>query len=304
MGVLGEAHGAFAITEQQAQQAITDARSHVISGIMANLSSVLAEPEYTGNVETALVHFMGERALTDTAATEPYTSLAERIKGQPDRAVPVIFVYQDRYDEDGQRDGAGQDSTAVTYVARSRGVKFISATSREEGVRIGLSGSTVEDPATGQRAWQPTTTTVTHSRLSLKGLTTTFDGDALRDDEIQLRNQRITDELVLQERHVADGNYGMPSAYRWTDYAIDRLDANSTVSTVLVGWEEIEGVLMEKFGSSTNTTLQEARKIQALFGTPVSPEMAVLEARAPRIAGAIKLAFDFEQSVGKLTAEA
>lgn len=285
MGVLVEGRTVIAEAEQRRRQALDQGRDQALRAIIGNLASTLAEPEFTGDVETALVHYMGEEAFEDDVATERYTDLATRIEAQRGRSarIPVVFINQ-KHDVLGDPYGG---YTAFLKV-RGGGIHFKSTKTREEDVKM--------------HAFTKTTAGVTHSSLGLLATTITFNGDVLKADKPLQVKPEVANEFVLSESHVADGIYGkgMPGDYAFSDYGTERFYGEPTI---LVGWGEIEEAFVGSLASRpASLSLQEALKMKAFFDDTGELETAMKQ--APRLAAVIEAATAFQNSVGNLATDA
>ncbi len=269
MGVIGEGKEAIAQAGAQAEQLAADGKSKAIQEIMDGLSDTLAEPTYTGDVETALIHHMGEEAFHDDEVTGRYTELVEPAGKEAEktdgRAVPVLMVYKEHPDSDVK--------TTVFIRVPEGNVQFTSKVEEEEGVRMhAFTGRMVKNEETDEEEWEPTTATVTHRLLSLEASASTFIGDLLESDEPISVKEDAVHGLVLSESHVAEGGYGsgMPSDYAFRNHSINRLGGdidsmNDEDPVILAGWEEIDNAIVQRLKSGGEPSMEEIERVQKFF---------------------------------------
>lgn len=308
-GVLGETRGVIEGAQGSAAQAAADASTEAVKAAMANLSGVLDQPEYVGDVETALVHHWGEGAFTDPD-TQAYTDLAARIEAEAAkdrrRGVPVLFVYRDAF-YDGE---ATAPHTVLVRVPRGGDVKFRSAVEVEEGVAMhAFTGSWVENPETKEKEWQPTTADVTHRSLSLVGEASVLDGDVLEPGaSVRLHKGKggsYAQGMELSKSETASGGHGggIPNGYGYTNLNVDRLnpDFGDADIKIAVGWGEIEEALLQRIrttGAGLDNTagmVSEAMAVERFFRDAAEEPVSD---RAPEIAKILAAAHDFQQAAG------
>jgi hypothetical protein len=278
MGILGEGRSAVAEIESSQREAFADARTGALSAIMGNLSATLSKPVFEGDVETALVHYMGEEAFEDEVATRRYTELAARIAAQPDERVPVLFIHQD-HDQDG--DPIGGVETTMLIVSREN-LRFKSETTVEKAVKMHALTSKTAD--------------VTHKRLSIQAGTMTFDGDLLNTNSRLSETPETGIEFALSESHVADDERGggMPSDFAFSDYGMERFYGNPTV---LVGWNEIEAAVIKGLASQGNGP-QGAIRLKEFFAA--TGQIPVLKEGAPLISMLVEAAGNMHTALGNV----
>jgi hypothetical protein len=301
MGALRESKGAMAEVMAQGEQVVSDGRSQVIQGVMDDLRDTLTEPTYEGDVETALIHHLGEGAFHDDGLTERYTSLAVRIDEEAAkdkrREVPVLMMYAEHPEDVGRR-------TVFMRVPKG-GVQFRSEEEREEDVLMhAFTGAMVEDEETGESKWQPTTATVTHKRLSIVASASTFSGDILKSDEPARVDEDVVHGFTLSESHTADGGHGsgMPSGYAFSNYSINRLggginDLRDEDIEIFVGWEEIDAALMDRIAAAGKPDLEEVERLEEFFR--VVSDVSGFEVKAPRINSVMRAAGQFQKAVAE-----
>jgi hypothetical protein len=279
MPAIDQVREGAAAAQADHRQAADQAQTKAIDRAMKDLKKTLAEPQFTGDVQTALIHNMGREAFTDSEATAPYIDLAAQIEAQQTEgeATPVMVVTLLKND---RGESAGVSSALVKVDGDTA---FKSSVERKEGVSM--------------HAFTDTTADVVTRKLSLAGQTTTVTGDITRPGST-VGKPTASDGLVLRESQTADGNHGkgMPSdyAFRDTDSDILRNEASNT----FVGWQEVEKALIQQLNGSG---LQEAFKLKEFFAA--SGDITELEKNAPKLADVIKHATAFQTSVGQVAAQ-
>lgn len=289
MPIFEGARNAIAAAQEQQRQVVAGERDQTVSAITGDLSVVLAEPEFTGDVEVALIHYMGERAITDEDATQPYVELAERIQQNAAEhpqleAVPVLFIAQ-TFDELGEYSGP---ESAFMQVPRDS-VNFKSKVIRTDEPVMG--GRQVKDATSDEKRWVPDTVEVTDKEIALVAPTIAFAGNVLDIGALQ-GESAIEPKFVL---HASQRAATSP----YTGVYVDRFVGGEKV---FVGWKEIEVAFMDRKTGLKEAALAEALKLKALFSASTSPD--VLKEYAPRIAEIIEAAEHFQGVVGSTATSA
>jgi|SRR5665213_206613 len=281
MGVIGEGRTAISDAAELRAQAEKQDHDAVVDGLMADLDTVLAEPEFTGDAETALVHYFGREAFDNESLTQPYIELEESIKADTDLQVPVLFIYQDRDEY------SNPGITRSIFVTVDRDKPFFSSTrARREDVVMNVMANT--------------TAAVTDRELVLVGPTTAFRGDLLETDDPLPGHPESLPHFSLNASSVADGSYGkgMPSSYNFNDFHSDCFDNDPRI---FVGWGKIEATVIDKLTNNRPflpDLLQDILKVKYFFRA--SQQMDAVWEHAPRMARLFEATERFQKTLGSI----
>ena len=294
MGAITGVHEVAASTNAEMLTATQTAREVAISGAMAQLRDlgVLSQPSFTGDVETALIYFMGERAF-DEQVSAPYIDLAARLDTEAARVsaeatasgmeiprFPVVLVLKET-DERGNPAGF---HSAVASIKPGAG-HFSSARSRLEGMSMHYIDG---EPIAG----------VTKKRFSLTGAVGAFDGNVYDTlDPIKPASGKTGIELPLAESLVADHGLGtnLMFAYAFHDSRVNYLEDEPRI---LVGWTEIEESFIGRLAKrvENGSWYRDARTIRTFFGAVYTPE--TLREGSPRLADIVDAVNAFDAAIG------
>lgn len=267
MGIIEDARHAMAVAEREGQS-----RAEATVAILGNISATLAQPEFKGDVETALVHHMGRRVVDAEAATAPYIDLAETIARQPEeKMVPTLFIYGGQFRETGTIDDGYK--TAFLAVDRQReGIQF-------KSVRYESGGSS----------------------LSIQARTFIYSGNILSNQGVQRRIRHNLPEFVLSESDISDTENGQEDG-RFAGHAFSASQKSKFENTpkIYVGWQDIEKVLCESlrnppYSSNTKNRLTRLLKIQSFIET-VTDEWE-LNALAPELYRLVETAHNLRRFI-------
>ncbi len=266
------------------QRSLAELRRERIDGIMTAHSAVLAQDTFVGDPELALLHHFGTEVFEDPELLEPYQALIGRITRQECAVVPVLIDAAD-IDEMGQEYGR---KTTLSIV--STDLTFKSSREREEGVRMHAHTNSTTGVTNRELAVtiNPNSSRVVDNMV-LCG-TGQFQGSLLGPvgGESQ-RAMAITPgaELVLRKESTADegrGN-GMPSSYTFTDTVEELLQAERTPQ-VIVGWQELENVLLKRItvsGGGIREAIRLWRELESFRQSAVPPFNDLMRESAPHL---------------------
>lgn len=224
-------------------QAARAERIEAMDQVMSGLESVLAEPVYEGDIQTALIHNRGRAAFghsgTGNESARDYIRLSGAIDADAgdDGSTPVLLVSQVRNGE-----GRNNNTETALVMVDSDKATFRSSMVHERHVR---------------RAGYAGKIAITRRSLSLLGDSSTIHADisGYGNDYMEInphaKKQTKDTELVLDERSVIDGKNGSkPVPVSSVDITrnIDRMWAGPTY---LVGWKAIGDALAARIYDHT-----------------------------------------------------
>src|SRR3990167_2647739 len=262
MSIISRSQEAVALAEHTGQRTAGDLTREAIDGVMTDLSDVLAQDNFVGDPETALVHHFGEDVFTDDELAKPYQDLIARINAQEKGLVPVLIDSAD-IDEVGN---SLRRRTSLSII-HNGDLTFSSSRVRREDVKMhGFSDATAAVTDSKLAIVRNPKSDRVVSAMDLE-CSAQFDDSLLRPGDSQLPKYpsvESSEELVLRETTIADDGHGvgMPSAYYFTNTYDEVLQAERTPQ-VLVGWEEIQEALLRRITGGGGE--QEAFRIDGYF---------------------------------------
>lgn len=251
-------------------------RQGLVDEAFRGMEDILEQPEYTGDIETALVHFAGEQALVDHDLTGPYLTLSDNLKAAEEPNQPVLIVYkQPDGTEVAPRDTENifrPDPIQMGQFTHSSLIKIDPANLLFKSVKTRRQDVPMHAFATKDTA------AVTDSTLSIVGDTITADMNVLTEGPARRRSTKAKDSFVIGETRIADNGEGQSRLgdYQFSDY---RAYLPYRSPLVVIGWNKIEELFTDS--SCKIDGLQQIIKAYELFYS--SGDLIDLNEAAPKL---------------------
>lgn len=244
MGILEQTRAELYEAEDRSFAALMSEKDRIIDAQLADMGDLLTQPEFQGDLDTALIHHLG-RAAFNQDEVKTFEAFAHALGQAEDPETPVLFTINPAGHPNTE---VGANYTNLLIVDPSNLV-FRSVTSRREGVRM--------------HAFTDQTASVTDKSLSLVAPGAAISGDL--DDPSSLRpNAESLKETVLSDSCVADDNAGGHGTYEFNDRSNNFIQLNSWGEPyVITGWDNIEGAVFDGLRNNVEGLLA----FYALFNT-------------------------------------
>lgn len=285
IGLIEQAREAMEGIQETNPEALRTAQDMVARDVLTGAADVLAQPEYKGGVDGALVHHLGQNAFGNEEVTGRYIGLVARIYGQKvknleepgERAVPVLFVFG----KDNPDRGMMSHTSVLVNIAPGGPVAFWSNRSRN--------GVEVYEAADEN-------STVDTSRLLIMGDTTVIDGDITKTDGWFGVPKTQGGYLLRKSSEVSHGSKDGSEETKVEDLLIEGQP------TILVGWGEIKEALVKRITNpGSGNRLGQALQIKEFLDA--GGNLAALEQEEPELRKVLAQAVALHNSIGRLAAD-
>lgn len=247
MGLLEQTRTELDEAARQSLVALTLEKNRIIQAQLAGMADLLTQPEYLGDLDHALVHYLG-RAAFNQNEVKGYQALAEAIGEAEGPELPVLIAINPAEHPTTE---AGANYTNLVMVEPANLV-FRSVTNHRDEVKM--------------HAFTDQVAAVTEKQLSMVAPGAAISGD-LSDPHSLRSNAENVQEVVLADSVVANDNAAGHGTYEFHDRSTNYIQLNSWGEPyVVAGWQAIETEVYKSIGNHVEGLLAFRALLNAAFG--------------------------------------